>query len=148
MKLSERSKRKLEEFFREYFDDPQINLPTIHVHCGKFAGIVTRVLKIHGITIGKHILVFPGVVYPNSESNSAISENLLSHEITHVLQYQRQGFFGFLLKYFAGYLRNLRTKKKWDFQTRMTAYYEIPHEIEARECADAYEKWSARTNLP
>ena len=42
---------------------------------------------------------------------------------------------GFFYTYLKGYWQALRAKEKWDFNSRMEAYLEIPHEVEARICA-------------
>jgi hypothetical protein len=142
MKLARETHRQLERFFREYFDDKKLKLPKIEIYTGRTAGFITKVLAIHGITIGRRIFIKPTLAKYNEKRRLTISKNLLSHEVAHVVQYQRLGFFGFLYKYLRDYFRLLRRKKKWNALARMDAYWEIPHEIEARHAAQDFEKWA------
>ena len=81
------------------------------------------------------------MIYRNSDNQICLSKKLLVHEITHVLQYQKEGFFGFLVNYFKEYLTGIKRRKKWDSISRMYAYLDIPHEIEARDSASKFIKW-------
>ena len=59
MKLSERSQRKIEEFFREYLNNEDFRLPDIQFYGGRFTHYLTSALKIEGIAIGRRIYIFP-----------------------------------------------------------------------------------------
>ncbi len=141
MKLSPQTNRQLESFFREYFDDESLKLPKIQIYAERGAGLITKILSVHGITIGRHIFIKPKLAKHDKKNRLQISKNLLAHEVTHVLQYQQLGFFGFLYKYLRDYFAILRGKKKWDVHSRMEAYWEIPHEIEARDSAQKFVEW-------
>jgi hypothetical protein len=71
---------------------------------------------------------------------------LAAHEATHVLQYERVGFVGFLLLYLKGYWRALRSQKRWNSAAHMTAYLAIKEELEAREAEIAFAAWSRERN--
>ncbi len=141
MKLSEKSRRKIEEFFRECYKDDDFNLPEIKFYGGKITRFFTTKLKIEGITIGKRIFISPEQFWRNESKLIRLGEEITIHEIAHVLQYWREGFFGFLYKYLRDYRRNLRKLKKWDSFSRRMAYFEIPFEIEARETEKKYREW-------
>ena len=142
MKLAASSHQKLEIFFREYLDDKDFRLPKIHFYVGKFTRIFTTVLQLHGITFGRRIFILPKFLMINQENLLTLPEKLIAHEVTHVIQYRREGFVIFFYKYTTNFWKNLRTKKKWDIDSRQQAYLEIPFEIEAREVADKFVEWS------
>lgn len=135
MNLSESSVQKLENFFREYLADESFALPKIHFYTGRVSAIFTRLIKVHGITVGRHIFILPALLKPNSSNLPKLPENLVAHEIAHVLQYRRDGFFVFLYRYTRDYYRNLSREKVKDEDARARAYLNIPYEIEAREIA-------------
>lgn len=142
MKLSEKSHRKIEEFFREYLADNNFRLPAIYFYGGRFTRILTSTLKIEGITIGKRIYIFPGNFWVSENKLLRLDEELVVHEITHVLQYQREGFWRFLWLYLKSYFANLKKKKKYDSVSRAESYFDIPFEIEARQTASKFAVWS------
>lgn len=144
MKLSESSRVKLEEFFRQYTHDERLTLPEIYFHAGRFSGILTSALKIHGITIGRNIFITPEFVFSTENDFHKTHIELAAHEIAHVLQYKREGFVKFIYKYFSSYLRNLLRRKTWDAAARHQAYLEIPFEIEARETATNFVEWNEK----
>lgn len=145
MQLAENSHQIIESFFREYLNDEGFELPTINFFAGKVTLVVSSVLRIQGITIGRSILISPtSIVYENNKKMT--SKSLLVHEIAHVLQYRREGFFRFLYKYFRSYLENLRKKRDWSPISRLEAYLEIPFEIEARKVAADFVNWHKQRN--
>jgi len=147
MKLGAKSHRKIEEFFREHLGEDDFRLPEIYFYGGKFTNYLTSLLKIEGITIGKRIYIFPDNFWVSENQKLRLSEELVVHEITHVLQYRREGFFRFLWLYFKCYWMNLRKKKKWDMRARAEAYFEIPFEIEARKTASKFVLWSKKRKI-
>ena len=147
MKLADKSHRKIEEFFREYLADECFQLPEIYFYSGKFTRILTSVLQIEGITIGRRIYILPDNFRLTEKQFLILDEKLAVHEITHVLQYRREGFRRFLWLYLRSYFTNLKKKKKWDLSARAEAYLEIPYEIEARQIASKYVHWSKNRKL-
>jgi len=144
MKLAEKSRKKIEEFFREHLRDEDFRLPEIYFYGGKFTHYLTSVLKIEGITVGRRIYIFPENFWLGENRKLRLEEELVVHEITHVLQYRREGFVRFLWLYLRSYGSNLRKKKSWDSAARAEAYFEIPFEIEARQTASKFSVWSKR----
>jgi hypothetical protein len=144
MRLSRQTNDELQNFFRNYFDDENLTLPKIEIYAKGGAGFITRALRVSGITLGRHILIKPVHAKYDKKRRLTVSRNLLSHEVTHVVQYQQLGFFGFLYKYFKDYLLILRKKEKWDAVSRSEAYWELPHEIEARHAASLFVDWIGR----
>jgi hypothetical protein len=143
MKLARESHLRLEQFFREYFNDPQLRLPPIYLHRGPLARLITRQLRIGAITIGRHVLLSPDRVV-KEEWGLCTKGWLVAHEATHVLQYEREGYLRFLFKYFYGYWRALRSGgRKWNREARMAAYLAIEAERVAHEVERAYHAWSA-----
>lgn len=142
MKLAESSRVKLEEFFREITNDERLRLPEIFFHAGSFSEILTRHLKIHGITIGRNIFIAPEFVFFSDKDFYKTHIELAAHEITHVLQFQREGFVKFFYKYLKSYLQNLRRQKVWDAAARQQAYLDIPFETEARAAAAKFVEWN------
>lgn len=141
MKLSRKSHQQLECFFREYFIDEKLTLPDFELYAKKVSSLITQMLKIHGITLGRNVFIKPEILNRNADRQLSIPKDLLAHEATHVLQYQKLGRFRFLYTYLKGYWNALKVKEKWDFDSRRDAYLEIPHEIEARECAAKFLEW-------
>ncbi len=144
MKLSEKSHCKIEDFFRENLADEKFRLPPIIFYSGSFTRILTRLLDIGGITIGKRIYIAPDHFWLCENQLLRLDEKLAVHEITHVLQYRREGFCRFLGLYLRSYFTNLLKKKKWDLHARTEAYFEIPYEIEARKTASNFVLWSKK----
>ncbi len=142
MKLAADSHQRLEEFFREYFQDEDFRLPLIYFYGGRFTRFFTRIIKVHGITFGCRIFIMPALISVNQISEPRLSENLAAHEITHSLQYKTHGFIGFFYNYLGSYLRNLRKQEKWDLPARQAAYLEIPFEVEARDAAEKFVEWN------
>lgn len=147
MKLGEKSHRKIEDFFREFLGENDFNLPEIFFYGGKFTHHLTRIFGIEGITIGRRIYIFPENFRISKNNKTRLDEELAVHEITHVLQYKREGFVRFLRLYFGFYWKNLRAKKSWDSSSRADAYRQIPFEIEARQIASKFVIWSANRKL-
>ena len=144
MKLAKSSHQKLETFFREYLNDESFRLPAIHFYVGKFTRVFTAIVKVHGITFGRRIYIMPSFVGLNRANKLKLPEGLVAHEITHTLQYKREGFVKFFYKYLTSFWRNLRKMKSWDIISRQEAYLEIPFEIEAREVAERFVEWNVK----
>ena len=142
MKLSKKSHKKIEQFFREYLADENFRLPEIRFYGGRFTHYLTSRLRIEGLTIGKRIYIFPENFWLSENGKLRLDEELVVHEIAHVLQYKREGFFKFLLVYAKSYRNNLRKKKRRDDYAKAEAYLEIPFEIEARQTASKFAAWS------
>ncbi len=147
MKLSEKSHKKIEEFFREYLNNEDFRLPEIRFYGGKFTHYLTSVLKIEGLAVGRRIYIFPENFRVSENRRLWLDEELVVHEITHVLQYGREGFFRFLRLYVKSYYANLRKTERRDVSARTQAYLEIPFEIEARRTASSFAAWSKYRKL-
>ena len=141
MRLSRQSHQRLESFFRNYYSDDSLRLPEIELFVRRGAGIVSKLTGVYGITFGRFIFIRPALIIKSERKHLFISKKLMAHEATHVLQYVRLGWFGFLFTYLKAYWNGLKKKRKWDLNARMEAYLEIPHEVEARICADRFVEW-------
>ena len=144
MKLAVSSHQKLELFFREYLNDEKFNLPKIHFYAGNITQLLTKIINVQGITFGRRIFILRKFVALNQEKLLTLPQKLAVHEITHVIQYRREGFVRFFYKYLTNFWKTLRTKEKWDVISRHEAYLEIPFEVEAREVADKFVEWSRK----
>ena len=142
MKLADSSHERLEAFFREYLDDADFRLPVIDFYTGVFTKLLTGLISVHGITFGKRIFIAPKFLSFNRNNFLKLPEDLIAHEITHALQYRREGFVKFFYKYLSSYWHNLRGKKKWNAAARHQAYLEIPFEVEARATAARFVEWN------
>ncbi|MDQ3130232.1 MAG: hypothetical protein M3Q99_05660 [Acidobacteriota bacterium] len=147
MKLSRNSHRTIEIYFREFLCDESFSLPLTHFYAGNLSKFVTLFLKINGITIGRRVLVLPELVSLNRNNQKKLPEDLVVHEIMHVIQYKKVGFVKFLYKYLRDYWVNLRKKEKWNAASRRTAYLEIPFEIEARDAAQKFLEWKEKRKI-
>ena len=147
MKLSPDSHRILEIFFQDFFQDKSFTLPFTHFYTGNFSKILTSFLSINGITVGRRVFVMPKLISLNRKNQKKLPEELIVHEIMHVIQYKKAGFGKFLYKYLRDYWSNLRKKRKWDSASRRNAYLEIPFEIEAREAAKRFLEWSEKRKV-
>lgn len=128
-------------FFRHYLENEQFIMPETQIYIKKTAGLITKILRVDGITIGRYIFIRPSLAKYNSQNHLIINQKLLAHELTHVLQYQELGFIGFLTDYLKEYFGGLRRKKKWNSLARLEAYWEISHEVEARNAAQKFIEW-------
>ncbi|MEK7724056.1 MAG: DUF4157 domain-containing protein [Acidobacteriota bacterium] len=146
MRLAPKTHQQLETFFRQYFDDESLKLPIIKIYSGRRANLITKLIGVDGITIGRRIIIKPKLIKPDENNRFCMSKNLLSHEVTHVLQYQKLGFLSFLYKYFSDYFINLKSRKKLNATARLESYWEIPHEIEARDAAKKFVEWIKSEN--
>lgn len=135
MHLDSISHSRFEDFFRDFYGDDELVLPKIHIYSRRGSLLVTTILRVNGIALGKHIFIQPNLTWRNAENRLCAPKALIAHELTHSMQYARQGFFGFLKTYLGAYWKLLRKSKKWDFESRMQAYLDIPQEIEARRAA-------------
>lgn len=146
MKLARDSSVQFEMFFRQILRDENFRLPQIYFYGGAFSKLLTKSLKIHGITVGRNIFVAPKVVSID-RSISKIDGELAAHEIAHVLQYRREGFIKFFYVYLSSYWRNLKGKNIRNAAARHRAYLEIPFEIEARALAAEFVEWNERKRI-
>ncbi|MEO6589435.1 MAG: DUF4157 domain-containing protein [Pyrinomonadaceae bacterium] len=138
MHLDRVSHTKFQEFFRDFYGDDKIILPEIQVYSRRISLLITAVLQVNGITLGRHIFINPQFTFRDSNNRLCAPKALIAHELTHTMQYTTLGFFGFLDSYLSAFWKLLRKSKKWDFDSRMQAYLDIPQEIEARRAARVY----------
>lgn len=141
MRLAKSSHEKFEEFYRDFFGERNLSLPQIKIYARRGAGLITNLLKINGITLGRRVFISPQLTKRSEDARLTAPKALIAHEIAHVLQYQKYGFFNFFYTYLKGYWQALKTKEKWDSNARLEAYLEIPHEIEARQFAADFTEW-------
>jgi hypothetical protein len=147
MKLSRKSHQKLELFFREYYKDADLKLPDVELFVKRGAGFITELFKIYGITFGQFIFIRKDFLYRNGDNELCIQKGLLAHELAHVLQYRKLGWFRFFYTYLKGYWTALKQKERWDLAARNQAYAEIPHEVEARDCAEKFLEWMSENSV-
>jgi hypothetical protein len=144
MKLAAKSQAHLEVFLREHLGDESLRLPSLIVYCGRFAGLVTRLIGVGAITFGRFILVSPRLAARDERGRLIVPGWLMAHEVMHVVQYGRAGVINFLIEYFVGYWRTLREGKKLNAAARMRAYLSIAEECDARAAESAYKAWLSR----
>jgi Domain of unknown function (DUF4157) len=111
--LREDQRARLEEFFRA-------DLRNVRLYSGRGVAAALAVLRVHGIVFGRRIFLSPGAAQLCAGETEPAGV-FLAHEVCHVLQYRRLGFWKFLMAYAAGFLRAGRS------------YARIPFEVEAFE---------------
>ena len=141
MRLSKNTRRLYADFFEGMGLCIEKDFPTVHIYSRFGARIVTGILLVDGITLGRAIFVHPRFVRRSSTGRLVISKQLLAHEIVHVLQYANEGTAVFLSNYISSFWRQFRGRKKWSAKSWYEAYLAIPHEIEAREFAARFKPW-------
>ncbi len=141
MKVAESSQKLLQEYFCGEGICASPNIPDFKIYSRRGASLITRLLSVNGITLGKRILINSKFVSRGSDQRLVGSRRLITHEFVHVLQYQRDGVFPFLAKYMRDFFRNLKMQEKWNSQSWQKAYLEIPYEIEARAETLKFENW-------
>jgi hypothetical protein len=144
MLLAKESHRLMEAFHRALHENDLLELPPVHIHQGRVARLLTHTFHIGAITFGRHIFIKPELTELDAEGKWTAPGWLVAHETTHVLQYQRAGWIGFLLTYLREYWDGLRELKRWDAAARMAAYKAIRVECDARDAEEAYAAWKAR----
>lgn len=146
MKLS----KDAHKLFAEFFCDSDLcrvqEFPDIQVYAKRGSWILTNLLLVDGITFGRTIFIRPKLTKRDKDSVLRVSKTLMAHEITHVLQYKREGLYKFLLNYFRDFWRIFRKKKQWNLRSVFESYKKIPHEVEARKVAVEFSNWLAGQN--
>lgn len=143
MKLCRELQHQLESFFREFFGNRSLQLPEIEIFAKRGARFVTKVFGVQGITLGRFVFIKPDLIFRDKRARLCISKELLAHEATHVLQYQKLGTVKFLYLYFKSFFSGLRRRGNLNFDARMQAYLEIPFEAQARAGGTKFIKWNA-----
>ena len=131
-----------EFFVEEGWIDSVDEFPDVFVYCGDGARFVTRLMMAEGITFGSHIFIDPKFLLKDKKGRDVISRSLLAHEIVHVMQYEKAGVFGFLKNYVGHFLAGYLKKGNLNAKNWYAAYLAIPDEVEAREYAAKFIKWS------
>ena len=144
MLLASASHRHLEEFHRHFSGDESLRLPPVYFYKGRIARWLTHTFHISAITFGRRIFVKPELIEQDAEGGWRVPNWLAAHETAHVLQYEAQGFFRFLISYLSDYFRSLGGQKTWDETARFEAYSAIRVEREAREAENAYAAWKEK----
>ncbi len=141
MRLSEYAN----SLFSDFFSDSEIcesgRFPKVEVYARRGSWLVTNLLMVDGITIGRFVFINPKLVKRDQDRLLRISQTLMAHELAHVLQYQREGFFPFLIGYVKSFWEIFRKKERWNFRSWYESYFEMPQEVEAREIAAEFSKW-------
>lgn len=75
------------------------------------------------------IVLYPFMLFADKKED--VSARLMRHEMEHVEQVRRWGFFSFYVSYLLFYLGNLLIYKNHGM-----AYWKIPHEIQARDAEE------------
>lgn len=141
MRLSKNSNKLFEEFFDQCNLCETVELPKVNVFARRGAWLITNILMVDGITLGRQIFINPKLLWRDKNRNLRIERKLMAHEYVHVLQYKRLGFLKFLWVYVRDFMKIFIKKEKWSLKTWFESYLEIPHEVEARKFADEFMIW-------
>ncbi len=133
------------KLFSDFFSDCELcegaPFPNVQVYARRGSWLVTNLLMVDGITIGRHVFINPKLVSRDRRNLLTISKTLMAHELVHVIQYQRLGFWKFLSVYVRDFWKIFKKKKKWNLRSWFESYLEVPHEVEAREIASDFSRW-------
>ena len=141
MYLSEVSRRIFQDFCGECSTIKPQTVPPVRFFTGGGAGFLTKLLNINGITFGRSVIINPDLIRRDDGGKTRAPSELIAHELAHVLQYERLGYVRFLYIYLRDWWRIFKSKPKWNSAARREAYFDIPHEIEARRFAGEYLGW-------
>lgn len=143
MKLASGSTSVFSDFFIEegWINDAS-EFPQINVYAGDGAKFLTRLMMAEGVTFGSSIFIDSKFLLRDKDDRPIVSRSLLAHEIVHVMQYRKSGFFGFLKNYVVYFLKGYTKRGKLNAKNWYAAYLDIPQEKEAREYAAKFVKWS------
>jgi hypothetical protein len=149
MLLAAESHKQIEAFLRDHFGSSALKLPPVYIYAGRFSRWLTGSFHILAITFGRRIFIAPKIMARDARNRLTVPADLIAHEATHVLQYERAGFIGFLVSYLNEYWRALRSQRQgWGDAARHSAYLAIKQEAEARQAEMAYATWRALQQLP
>jgi hypothetical protein len=107
-----------------------VDLAAVRIHRGPGARLLTRLLGASGVAFGRR-LFFSAAGARLLDGRGVSAAGFAAHEVAHVLQYRRYGFFGMLARYLADYLRGRLARLGHD-----GAYRAIGFEREAREVGE------------
>ncbi|MEO6390300.1 MAG: DUF4157 domain-containing protein [Pyrinomonadaceae bacterium] len=144
MRLAESSREELEDFFQGSLTETGLRLEDVSFHAGWLAQRFVRIIRVNGITLGRHIFLTP---QGRVEGQLSIPATLAVHEICHVIQYEQRGFVGFLISYLSGYFNGLRAVGKLDNASRRQAYLALADEVEAQAAESAFLRWRSNRRL-
>lgn len=108
----------------------EVDLAAVRLHRGAGARLLTAVLGASGVALGRR-LFFSSAGARLLDGGAAAAAGLAAHEVAHVLQYRRHGFFGMLARYLGDYLRGRLARLG-----HRGAYLAIGFECEAREVGE------------
>jgi hypothetical protein len=91
---------------------------------------LTSLLGASAVTFGRYVFLSRGAAAAIA-NGSDCGRRLLRHELAHVEQYTREGFFPFLRRYLAAYIRGRRQGL-----SHIEAYAAIPYEREAERAEE------------
>ena len=140
MKLAAESHARIEAFHRGHSKDTRLRLPAVYIYDGSFSRWITKKFDLNAITFGRHVFLDPDLIEDAGVKRAP--GWLIAHETAHVLQYERAGFIGFLIKFLWDFLRAWR-KLGWkmDEKTRLCAYHSMRVEQEALAVEHAFRQW-------
>jgi hypothetical protein len=146
MRLSEHAHKLFAAFFSAQKICDSNDFPDVRIYAKRGSWLLTNLIMVDGITFGRHIFINPKFVSRDVENRLLVSKKLLAHELVHVLQYQQEGVWGFLIDYAGDFLVIFRKKDKWSLRSWFESYQEIRHETEARNVAAKFTRWLRKTN--
>jgi hypothetical protein len=109
-------------------------LGEVRLYRGRVARGVAALLRATAVTFGRRVF-FVGAAWSRDRLRTASGLALAAHEVAHVIQYRRDGFFGMLARYLAAYLAGRRRGLG-----HAGAYRDIGYEREAAAWAAAVDE--------
>ncbi len=110
----------LKRFFKKHFPELENNIEydfnKVRVKEGGLVGLLLKLFKVKGICFFRKIYYVKGSIKDNIQMGK-----FLAHELTHTLQYRREGVLPFLIKYIKETLKNGYHKSRYEEEAN---YYE------------------------
>ena len=91
MNPSARSREILQNFCFECSVIEKQNIPPIRCFVGRGARILTKIINVNGITLGRSVIINPDLIWRDEDGKLRAPTELIAHELAHVLQYERLG---------------------------------------------------------
>jgi len=146
MLLSKYAHNLYADFFEQCDFCDKSAFPAVQVYSRRGSWILTKILGVDGITFGSHVFVNPKFVIRDKQNLLRVPKELIAHELVHVIQYRKLGFWGFLRIYIKDFWTIFKAKDHWNLRSWFDSYREIPHEKEARRFAMKFNAWLRKSD--
>lgn len=110
----------LKKFFKRHFPELEHHIEydfnKVKVKEGGFVGVILKLFKVRGICLFRRIYYVKGSI-----KDSVQMAKFLAHELTHTIQYRREGVLSFIVKYIVEALKKGYSGSEYEEEA---VYYE------------------------